>query len=130
MTGSEKTVVLVIDDEAEFATTLAERLNLRDFAASVAPDGESALELLERTGARAVDLVLLDVMLPGMHGIEVLRRIKAMRFDLPVILLTGQAGARDGIEGMKEGAAGYLTKPVDLAELLDLFAELKSQRRA
>lgn len=113
--------VLLVDDEAEFAATLAERLKLRHFAASVALDGESALKRLE---TEHFDLVLLDVMLPGMHGIEVLRRMRALRPDLSVILLTGQAGARDGIEGMKEGAKGYLTKPVDLHELLELFAGL------
>lgn len=111
--------VLLIDDEAEFASTLAERLKLRMFSASVALDGESALARLEN---EHFDIILLDVMLPGMHGIEVLRRIRTMRPDAAVILLTGQAGAKDGIEGMKLGAKGYLTKPVDLRELLELFA--------
>lgn len=121
MTTAQSRTVLIVDDEAEFATTLAERLKLRGYAASVALDGESALKRLENEDA---DIVLLDVMLPGMHGIEVLRRIRERQPDLPVILLTGQAGARDGIEGMKQGARGYLGKPVDLGELLDLFAGL------
>lgn len=116
--------VLLVDDEAEFASTLAERLNLRGFAASVAPDGESALIRLR---AERFDAVLLDLMLPGMHGIEVLRRIREEFPDLPVILLTGQAGAKDGIEGMKQGARGYLSKPVDLRELLELFATLGTE---
>ena len=113
--------ILLVDDEAEFASTLAERLTLRDFRASVVLDGESALN---RLADEPFDLVLLDVMLPGMHGIEVLRRIRELRPELPVVLLTGQAGAKDGIEGMKQGAKGYLTKPVDLRELLDLFDSL------
>lgn len=113
--------VLLVDDEMEFATTLADRLRLRCYNASVAGDGESALK---RVQAEAFDLVLLDLMLPGMHGLEVLRRIRKSRPELPVVLLTGQAGAKEGIEGMKEGARGYLSKPVDLKELLDLFAEL------
>ncbi|MDL2290742.1 response regulator [Desulfovibrio sp. OttesenSCG-928-F20] len=124
MTEKRKTAVLLVDDEAEFASTLAERLNLRGYSAFVDPDGEKALERLARPDTDCVDLVLLDVKLPGMDGIEVLRRIKALQAALPVILLTGQAGARDGIEGMKLGAAGYLSKPVDLQELLDLFASL------
>lgn len=124
MTEERKAVILLVDDEAEFASTLAERLNLRNFDASVADDGESALERLKAAGPENVDLVLLDVKLPGMDGIEVLRRVKELRRDLPVILLTGQAGAKDGIEGMKLGASGYLNKPVDLQELLDLFASL------
>ena len=121
MTASPNPVVLIVDDEAEFATTLAERLKLRGYEASVALDGESALKRLESVHA---DIVLLDVMLPGMHGIEVLRRIRELKPELPVILLTGQAGAKDGIEGMKQGARGYLGKPVDLGELLEVFASL------
>ena len=123
MTEKKKAAILLVDDEAEFASTLAERLNLREYAASVAADGESALERLSKD-ATIPDLVLLDVKLPGMDGIEVLRRIKEQHSALPVVLLTGQAGAKDGIEGMKLGAAGYLSKPVDLQELLDLFATL------
>ena len=121
MTEKTGLKILLIDDEGEFASTLADRLNLRGFSASVALDGESALARIQ---AEPFDLALLDVMLPGMHGIEVLRRIRESKPELPVILLTGQAGAKDGIEGMKQGAKGYLTKPVDLRELLDLFAEL------
>lgn len=129
MTDGKKTAILLVDDEVEFASTLAERLNLRGYAASVAPDGESALVRLSAEtggtdGKDGPDLMLLDVRLPGMDGIEVLRRVKELRPALPVILLTGQAGAKDGIEGMKLGAAGYLSKPVDLQELLDLFATL------
>ena len=116
--------VLLVDDEAEFASTLAERLNLRNFSASVALDGESALA---RLGKEHFDLVLLDVMLPGMHGIDVLKRIKDLSPELPVVLLTGQAGAKDGIEGMKQGARAYLTKPVDLRELLDVFESLEKE---
>lgn len=114
--------LLLIDDEVEFSSTLAERLNLRGFSASIAPDGESALLRLD---SEHFDAVLLDVMLPGMHGLEVLRRIKERSQDLPVILLTGRSSAKDGIEGMKQGALGYLTKPVDLQELLELFATLR-----
>ncbi|MDL2286562.1 response regulator [Desulfococcaceae bacterium OttesenSCG-928-F15] len=113
--------ILLVDDEAEFASTLAERLNLRDFNASVALDGASALA---RIASEHFDMVLLDVMLPGMDGIEILKRIREIKPELPVILLTGQAGTKDGIEGMKQGAKGYLIKPVDLGELLDLMAEL------
>ena len=121
MTEKTGLKILLIDDEGEFASTLAERLNLRGYSASVVLDGESALE---RVKEEPFDLALLDVMLPGMHGIEVLRRLRDLKPDLPVILLTGQAGAKDGIEGMKQGAKGYLNKPVDLRELLAMFAEL------
>lgn len=121
MTEQSGMSVLLVDDETEFSATLAERLKLRGFTASLAPDGENALA---RIRAGHFDLVLLDLLLPGLPGIEVLRRIRAERPELPVILLTGQAGAREGIEGMKLGAAGYLTKPVDLHELLELADSL------
>lgn len=113
--------ILLVDDEAEFALTLAERLKLRGYEAEVALDGESALK---KVAEKHFALALLDVMLPGMHGIEVLRRMKEKQPGLPVILLTGQAGAKEGIEGMKEGASAYLSKPVDLHELLNTFGEL------
>lgn len=118
--------ILLVDDEAEFASTLAERLNLRDFSASVALDGASALA---RIASDSFDLMLLDIMLPGMDGIEILKRTRELKPDLPVILLTGQAGTKDGIEGMKQGAKGYLTKPVDLGELLELIADLTGGRQ-
>ena len=121
MTRSEAASLLLVDDELEFATTLAERLRLRGHNAVVAPDGESALALLRTS---CFEAVVLDVMLPGMHGIDVLQRIRESPPGLPVILLTGQAGARDGIEGMKLGALAYLAKPVDLTELLELLDTL------
>ena len=110
--------ILLIDDEVEFAVTLAERLTLRGYAASVAADGEEGLARLEQEN---FDFVLLDMMLPGIRGLDVLQRIRQKQPNLPVILLTGNAAAKDGIQGMKQGARGYLIKPVDLQELLELI---------
>lgn len=110
--------ILLIDDEVEFAATLAERLTLRGYTAIVAPDGEEGLARLEHD---RFDFVLLDMLLPGIRGLDVLHRIRQTWPDLPVILLTGNATAKGGIQGMKEGARGYLMKPVDLQELLDLI---------
>ena len=121
MTQSKATSILLVDDEIEFVSTLAERLGLRGYTTAATYDGESALVHLS---AQPVDLVLLDVMLPGMHGIEVLRRIRTLFPKIAVILLTGQAGAKDGIEGMKQGAKGYLSKPIDLSELLELIGSI------
>lgn len=110
--------ILLIDDEVEFAATLAERLTLRGYTAIVAQDGEEGLARLEHDH---FDFVLLDMLLPGIRGLDVLHRIRQTWPDLPVILLTGNATSKDGIQGMKEGARGYLMKPVDLQELLDLI---------
>jgi Response regulator containing CheY-like receiver, AAA-type ATPase, and DNA-binding domains len=123
MTQNTALSILLVDDEVEFVSTLAERLELRGYKTATVHDGEDALVHLS---AHPADMVLLDVMLPGMHGIEVLRRIRALFPQIPVILLTGQAGARDGIEGMKQGAKGYLSKPVDLNELLELVVNVQS----
>ena len=67
--------------------------------------------------------MVLDVMMPGMKGIDVLQRVKAEHPDVRVILLTGQGKTRDGIEGMRHGAFAYLTKPLDLEELLRTISE-------
>ncbi|MDR0239039.1 MAG: response regulator [Deltaproteobacteria bacterium] len=116
----------MVDDERDFALTLAERLELRGFTPSVAFDGESALE---RVRGEHFDLVLLDVMLPGLSGLTVLRRIREMQPGLPVVLLTGNAGAKDGAEGIQQGARACINKPLDLQELLSLFAEIAKESR-
>jgi DNA-binding response OmpR family regulator len=116
----------MVDDEEDFALTLAQRLELRGFAASVAFDGKSALE---RVRGEHFDLVMLDVMLPSISGLAVLRRIHEMKPDLPVVLLTGNAGSKDGLEGIRQGARACIGKPVDLQELLSLFAEITKEKR-
>ena len=116
--------LLIVDDEKEFALTLATRLELRGFTPSVLFDGESALE---RVRGEHFDLVMLDVMLPGMSGLVILRRIQEMKPGLPVVLLTGDTSSKDGIEGMKQGARACLNKPVELQELLSLFSEITKE---
>jgi len=117
--------LLLVDDEREFAQTLAARLRLRGVNTRVAFDGEEALASL-RQGE--FDLVLLDVGLPGMSGLDVLRRIREDRPGLPVALLTGNAGAKDAEEGLTQGALAYLTKPLALEELLALLARLGTRK--
>ena len=106
--------ILLVDDEEEFVTTLAERLELRGIQALVATDGETAMELIETDPPQ---IVILDVMMPGLGGLEVLKRIKARSPQTPVILLTGRGSTKEGIEGMHLGAAGYLMKPINIEEL-------------
>ena len=118
--------LLMVDDEKDFVLTLAERLELRGFIPSVVFDAERALE---RVREEDFDLVLLDLMLPGMSGLAVLRLIREMAPDLPVVLLTGSSSSKDGVEGVKLGARAYINKPVILQELLSLFAEIEKERR-
>ncbi len=112
--------ILLVDDEADFAVTLAERLRLRGLTVETAFDGEQALEKIEQDLPR---IVVLDVMMPGLGGMEVLQRVREDHPDLPVILLTGHGSTRDGIEGMRMGAFDYLMKPIKIEELVKKIEE-------
>jgi len=106
--------ILLIDDEEEFAGTLAERLELRGYDTRTAVCGEDGLTLL---ASDSFDVVVLDLMMPGMGGLDTLRRIKSKTPDMPVVLLTGHGSTREGMEGMRLGAFDYLIKPLDIKEL-------------
>jgi len=112
----EQPRVLLVDDEEEFVSTLAERLRLRGMRAETAYNGEAALQMIAATPP---DVVVLDVMMPGMNGLAVLQRIKTDNPHLPVILLTGMGTTRDGVEGLRLGALDYLVKPVKIEELIE-----------
>ncbi|KAF5056388.1 putative transcriptional regulatory protein TcrX [anaerobic digester metagenome] len=112
--------ILLVDDEVEFVTTLAERLDLRGIAARVAHDGESALKAVAEDEPH---VMVLDMMMPGMKGIEVLQRVREQHPSVRVILLTGQGKTRDGIDGMRHGAFAYLMKPLDIEELIRTLSE-------
>ena len=119
--------VLVVDDEQEFAATLAERLTLRGMVTVTANDGEQALRCMEQERPH---IVILDMKMPGMSGMEVLRLIKQKCPTIPVILLTGQGTANDNAEGMGVGAFDYLVKPVKIEELLQKMREALTQAGA
>jgi len=112
--------VLIVDDEEELATTIAERLQIRGIQAQTATDGETALKMIE---ADPPQVVVLDVMMPGIGGIEILQRMKAQNLNIPVILLTGYGSTEQGMEGMKLGAFDYLMKPCDLNNLISKIQE-------
>jgi DNA-binding NtrC family response regulator len=114
----EKMRVLLVDDEIEFVSALAERLNLRGFDADTATSGEEALQ---KVAASPPQVVLLDMLMPGMSGLEVLKRIKRDHPDVKVILLTGR-GSWDGITGVREGAYDCLLKPIQIEELMQIMA--------
>ena len=112
--------ILLVDDEKEFTATLAERMALRGLRVRCAYSGEEALKEI---AAEKPDVVIMDVMMPGLKGLDILRHLKATNPEIQVILLTGQAGTRDGMEGMKLGAFDYLLKPLELDALLAKIAE-------
>jgi DNA-binding NtrC family response regulator len=107
--------VLLVDDEVEFMETLVKRLKKRNLIVSGVNSGERAIEALAQA---PVDIVVLDVKMPGMDGLETLREIKKSRPLVEVIMLTGHASMEVAIKGMEQGAFDYLMKPMDIDELL------------
>jgi len=107
--------VLLVDDEIEFVSTLAERLKLREIKARIAPDGKTALRLVREEQPH---VVVLDVMMPEMDGIETLKEIKKIAPLVEVILLTGYAKLELALKGMELGAFDYLIKSIGIDELL------------
>jgi CheY-like chemotaxis protein len=103
--------ILLVDDEREFVQTLSERLIMRDMGSAVAYDGESALSMVDE---EEPEVMILDLKMPGIDGIEVLRKVKATRPDIEVIILTGHGSEADRQICMQLGAFAYLHKPVDI----------------
>lgn len=108
--------VLVVDDEKEFLETIVKRLQKRNLYVEGVEGGEKAVELIAKGN---FDVVLLDVKMPGMDGVETLREIKKIRPLTEVVMLTGHASVESGIEGMKLGAFDYLMKPMELEQLFE-----------
>lgn len=108
--------VLVVDDEADFLETMVNRLRRRGLPAEGALSGPEALEMMRR---QEFDVVVLDVRMPGMDGLEVLRGIKDKWPFVEVIMLTGHGSVESGIQGMRLGAFDYIMKPADLEDLLE-----------
>jgi DNA-binding NtrC family response regulator len=108
-----------VDDEASFVETLSKRIAKRELKVSSALSGQEALDTLKTgDGASNFDVVILDVKMPGMDGLETLAAIKLKHPNLEVIMLTGHATVESAIEGMKAGAFDYLMKPCDIDLLL------------
>jgi DNA-binding NtrC family response regulator len=107
--------VLMVDDEEDFVNTLSERMKMRDLDSDVALDGEQALQRVEDD---IPDVMVLDLKMPGIDGLEVLRRVKKAYPQIPVIILTGHGSEKDEAEARRLGAFEYLQKPVDIEKLV------------
>ena len=103
--------VLLVDDEREFVQTLSERLQLRDMGSAVAYDGESALSLVENDEP---EVMIIDLKMPGIDGLEILKKVKATQPQIEVIVLTGHGCEADRKQCMDLGAFAYMQKPVDI----------------
>ena len=117
--------ILLIDDEEDFLTVMSDRMKARNMMVSTA---SSAKEGLAKAETGAYDAVILDLMMPEMDGIETLKILKEKNPDLAVILLTGHATIKQGIEAMKLGALDLLEKPADINALTEKIHAAQAQR--
>jgi CheY-like chemotaxis protein/cytidylate kinase len=118
--------VLLVDDEREFVQTLSERLIMRDLGPAVAYDGESALNLINEDEP---DVMIVDLKMPGIDGLEVLRKVKETRPEIEVIVLTGHGHEEDRELCMQLGAFAYLQKPLDINELSEIIKKANEKIR-
>lgn len=121
------TRVLIVDDEEDFANALAERMRNRDLQVDIVGNGEDAIKSVSEA---AYDAVVLDMIMPGLDGIETLKQILSINPDLQVILLTGRGTIEKGVEAVKYGAFEFLEKPVKFDILLSKIDKAKSVKAA
>ena len=120
--------VLLVDDEVPFVETMAKRLTKRDLEISTAFSGEEALEAL--AAGSQIEVVILDVKMPGMDGIQTLKEMREKFPLVEVVMLTGHATVESAIDGMKMGAFDYLMKPCDMDILMGKVDEAAKKKRA
>jgi DNA-binding NtrC family response regulator len=117
--------VLLVDDEEEFTSILSERMSARGLTVEVAANGPAALEKVKGSN---FDVIVLDLAMPGMDGIETLQRLLGENPDLQIILLTGHATVQKGIEAVRHGARDVMEKPADINALLEKISDAKLDR--
>jgi len=117
--------VLLVDDEEDYVRTMAERMEIREVGSEVALNGEEALAMLE---GEIPDVMVLDLKMPGMGGLEVLAQVKKRHPRVQVIILTGHGSDAEEVEARRLGAFDYLTKPVDINHLMERVREAGSVR--
>jgi two-component system, OmpR family, response regulator CpxR len=120
------TKVLLVDDEEQFVEVLGQRLQGRGFKVDTAFSGDDAIEFIN---THEVDVVVLDVLMPGRDGLETLREIKRIKPITEVIMLTGHGTVETAIQGMKLAAYDYLMKPTDTAELVDKITKAHQRKK-
>ncbi len=120
-----RTKLLLVDDEEDFILPLAERLRLRNYDTRVATGGEAALSEIQK---ERPDIVLLDLKMPVIGGLEILEKIKTENSAIEVIMLTGQGNDQSWEEGLKAGATDYIVKPIDIEDLMDKLQDIRKKR--
>ncbi len=117
--------ILVVDDEEELVAALAERLTLRGLEIQIATNGTDALQLVRE---HDFNVIVADVKMPGIGGLELTAAIKRDNPDLPVILFTGHSCVDDAEQGMQQGAFEYVMKPVDIDALMEKIRKAATQK--
>jgi len=117
--------VLLVDDEEKFLDVLSQRLGTRGIDAETSTSGEEALVKIKN---KNFDAIVLDVMMPGIGGIETLKRIRKENPEVQIIMLTGRGSVDKAVEAMKEGAIDFLEKPADINTLLDKISKAKEKK--
>lgn len=110
-----KPTILIVEDEQKLSRVLQLELDYEDYETEIADNGKDALRMIQE---KEWDLVLLDIMLPGLSGVEVLRRVRKTDQQTPIILLTARDEVHDKVSGLDQGASDYVTKPFQIEELL------------
>jgi DNA-binding NtrC family response regulator len=125
MSDAMKPNVLLVDDEEKFIEVLSKRLGTRGVNADTATSGEEAVA---RVGHTSFDAIILDMMMPGMGGLETLRKIREQNPEAQIIMLTGQGTIDKAVEAMKEGAVDFLEKPADIETLMNKIEKAKERK--
>ena len=117
--------ILLVDDEEDFIESLSARMEIRGIQVVTTTSGMEAIEAVEKEN---FDAVILDMMMPGIDGLETLKKMLSFDKDLQIIMLTGHATIKSSVEAMKAGAKDYLEKPADLDKLVELIKQAKIRR--
>jgi DNA-binding NtrC family response regulator len=120
-----KANVLVVDDEEQFLKVFSQRLEGRGMKVDTSSTGEEALRKVK---GKDFDAIILDLAMPGMSGIETLKRIRSENPDLQIIILTGHGSIEKGVEAIKEGAVDFLEKPADVNKVMEKISEAKRKK--
>ena len=125
MTEEIKANVLVVDDEEQFLKVFSQRLEGRGLKVDTSTTGEEALKKVK---SKDFDAIVLDIVMPGMSGIEALKRIRSENPDVQIIILTGHGTIEKSVEAVKEGAIDFLEKPADLNKIMEKIAQAKEKK--
>lgn len=125
MSEEIKADILLVDDEEQFLKVLSQRLEGRGMKVETSESGEDAIKKVRE---KEFDAIILDLAMPGINGIETLKRIRSESPEMQIIILTGHGSVEKGVEAIKAGAVDFLEKPADLNKIMEKISEAKRKR--